>query len=135
LIGGGSFLNTYNDPETHNSHYMHRKLTHSFEKKFPQITIQFEQMWSGLIGISKDIAPLAGADKDAPSIYYIAAAAGLSIAAMLGNYSADHLIDGSDQFKNYFSPYRSFPVGGALQSILGNKLSFALSNVINLNVP
>jgi gamma-glutamylputrescine oxidase len=135
LLGGGSFLNTYNDYETHNSHYMHRKLTRYFEKKFPHITIQFEQMWSGLIGISKDIAPLAGSDKDAPSMYYIAASTGLSIAAMLGSYSADHLIDGANHFKDHFSPYRSFPIGGTLQSILGNKLSFALSNVINLNVP
>jgi gamma-glutamylputrescine oxidase len=135
LIGGGSFLNSYSEYETHNSTYMYRKLTHYLEKKFPQITLQFEQMWPGLIGISKDVSPLAGSDKDARSIYYIAGAAGLSIAAMLGNYSADHLIDGADQFKDHFSPYRSFPIHGALQSVLGNKLSFALSNIINSNIP
>ena len=135
ILGGGSLLSTYNKNETHNSNYMYHKLTRYFRKKFPQITIQFEQMWPGLIGISKDIAPILGTDNTMSSVYYIGGAAGLPVAAGLGIYSADHIIDQADDLKDYFSPYRSFPIGNFAQNILGTKLSFALSNVIKLNVP
>jgi gamma-glutamylputrescine oxidase len=128
LMGGGSLLNIYDSHETHHSHYMYKKLTTYIADIFPDITIQFEQMWPGFIGISKDIAPLAGYDKDLKSIYYIGAVAGLPLAAMLGNYCADHILDGADTLKDYFSPYRKFPIGGVAQNILGTKLSFALSN-------
>lgn len=134
LLGGGSLLHTYDRNEAHNNTYVYNKLTTYFKKKFPEVTLQFEHFWPGLIGLSKDIAPIAGHDKYNKSIYYISAAAGLPIAAALGNYSADHIIDGRDDLKNYFSPYRSFPIGRFLQTILGTKISFALSNVIKLKV-
>jgi len=128
LLGGGSVLNTYDKRESYHNAHMHRKLTNYLTDKFPDLEIQFEQMWPGLIGVSKDIAPISGPDKDEKSIYYVGAAAGLPFAAMLGKYSADYLLDGDDTLKDYFSPYRKFLIGGALQTILGTKLSFALSN-------
>lgn len=131
LIGGGSVLNTYNTHASHHSEYMYKKLSNYIKETFPAHEIQFEQMWPGLIGVSKDIAPLAGPDKDAKSIYYIGAAAGLPVAAMLGNYCADNMLDGKDTLKDYFSPYRKFPVGGVLQKVLGTKLTFAISNWIS----
>lgn len=134
LLGGGSLFMAYNRYASHQSSYNYHKLTGYIKKKFPQLTLQFEQMWPGLIGVSKDIAPIAGRDKTRPSIYYIAAAAGLPIATMLGIYCADHIVDGSDELKDYFSPYRSFPINRGLQTVLGTKLSFALSNFLTLKV-
>src|SRR5260221_257286 len=99
LIGGGSILNVYNTHASHHSTYMYKKLAHYIKNTFPDLEIHFEQMWPGLIGISKDIFPLAGPDKDTKSIYYIGAAAGLPVAAMLGNYSADCIVDGVDTLK------------------------------------
>ncbi|HTM06460.1 MAG TPA: FAD-binding oxidoreductase [Patescibacteria group bacterium] len=131
LIGGGSILNVYNTTESYHSNYMYKKLTDYIKNTFPNLEIQFEQMWPGLIGVSKDIAPLAGPDKDTKSIYYIAAAAGLPIAAMLGNYCADYILDGADTLKDYFSPYRKFPISGTLQTVLGTKLTFAISNWVS----
>jgi gamma-glutamylputrescine oxidase len=131
LIGGGSILNVYNKHASHYSPFMYKKLTNYIKRTFPDLEIQFEQMWPGLIGVSKDVAPLAGPDKDMKSIYYIGAAAGLPIAAMLGNYCADYILDGADNLKDYFSPYRKFPVGGALQNVLGTKLTFAISNWVS----
>lgn len=128
LIGGGSLLNIYDAHEAYHSHYMHTKLTKYIVDTFPGIAIQFEHMWPGFIGISKDIAPLAGYDKDVKSIYYIGAVAGLPLAAMLGNYCADHILDDADTLKDYFSPYRKFLIGGFIQTVLGKRLSFALSN-------
>lgn len=130
LLGGGSVLNTYSSKPHHDSRYMFNKLTGYFNTKFPGLKIQFEQMWPGLIGLSKDIAPLAGRDKNKPFLYYISAAAGLPIAAALGRYSAENLLEENTRLDTYFSPYRSFSIGGAAQSILGTKLSFALSNSI-----
>lgn len=134
LLGGGDLWTTYSK-ETHGNDRIVKKLTNSFHKKFPQVDIQFEYMWPGLIGLSKDIAPLAGPDNKMKHIYYIAACAGLPIAAALGKYSAQHLFQGRTDMDNYFSPYRNFPIGGRLQSILGTKLSFALCNVLKQNIP
>jgi gamma-glutamylputrescine oxidase len=131
LIGGGSILNVYNKHASHHSPYMYKKLTRYIKNTFPDLEIHCEQMWPGLIGVSKDICPIAGPDKDMKSIYYIGAAAGLPIAAMLGNYSADYILDGADTLKDYFSPYRKFPIGGVLQTALGTKLTFAVSNWIS----
>lgn len=131
LIGGGSVFNIYNKHASGYSDYMQEKLTTYIAQSFPDLEIQFEQMWSGLIGVSKDIAPLTGRDKQMPSVYYIGAAAGLPFAAMLGNYSAEHLLDSSDMLRDYFSPYRRFPISGALQNVMGTKLSFAISNWIS----
>lgn len=135
LLGGGELWTTYASKETHGNSRMVKKLTNSFRKKFPQVDIQFEYMWPGLMGLSKDIAPMAGPDKDFKHIYYIAACAGLPIAAAFGKYSAQHLFEGRTDMDGYFSPYRSFPIGGRLQSVLGNKLSFALCNVLKENIP
>lgn len=131
LVGGGSVLNVYDTNESYHNKYIYKKLTNYIKNTFPDLEIQFEQMWPGLIGVSKDIAPLAGPDKDAKSIYYIGAAAGLPLAAMLGNYCADYMLDGADTLKDYFSPYRKFPISGSLQTVLGTKLTFAISNWVS----
>ncbi len=129
LLGGGSLWKAYSANASYHSEFMYKKLTRYLADTFPDVEIQFEQLWPGLIGISKDIAPVVGRDAAIQSIYYVGAPAGLTVAAMLGNYSADHIIDGDDTLKDYFSPYRKFRVGGVLQSILGTKVSFALSNL------
>jgi len=134
LLGGGDLLSTYASQETHHYASIIKKLTSYINHKFPKLDIQFEQIWPGLIGISKDIIPFAGRDKDKPYLYYVSAAAGLPIAAALGRYSAESLIDGATEFDVYFSPYRTFFISGVKQSILGKKASFAISNFINKNI-
>ena len=135
LVGGSDFASTYAAKAKHDYDPIVEKLTKYIAKKFPTIDITFEYTWSGLIGISKDIAPLAGRDKDKPYLFYVTASTGLPIAAALGRYSAESLIDGNNELDDCFSPYRKFPVSGIAQSILGDKLSFLISNVIKTNVP
>ncbi len=130
LLGGGSLLSGYVTNAQHENKRIFHKLTNYFSKRFPSLRIQFEHMWPGLIGISKDIGPIAGRDKDKSHIYYVGACAGLPIAAALGRYSAEHLIDGRTDLDHCFKPYRSYPISGAVQTILGNKISFAASNLI-----
>jgi glycine/D-amino acid oxidase-like deaminating enzyme len=135
LLGGSDLISTYASKATHDYASIVTKLTDYIAKKFPSLDIKFEYVWPGLMGISKDISPIAGRDKDKPYLFYVAAAAGLPIAAALGRYSAENLVDGNNEFDVYFSPYRKFSVSGIAQSILGKKLSFAISNVIKKNIP
>ena len=135
LLGGGDFASSYAKQSDHDYQPIVTKLVSYFNKKFPAVDINFEFRWSGLMGISKDIGPIAGVDKDKPYLFYVTAACGLPIAASLGRYSAENLIDGNHELDDYFSPYRKFPISGIAQSILGNKLSFVFSNLIKKNIP
>lgn len=129
ILGGGDYFTAYAGHETHNYSLIVKKLSRYWQEKFPRVPMQFDYRFPGLIGISKDIAPLAGQDKDKKSVYYVGAAAGLPIACALGRYSAEHYLDGRTELDESFSPYRHFLIEGALQSILGNRISFALSNL------
>jgi gamma-glutamylputrescine oxidase len=131
-LGGGSLLHVYDGKEKHCSSRVYGKLSGYFKKKFPLLDLQFEQFWPGLIGVSKDVAPITGFDKDDPSVYYVITATGLPISAALGMYAADRLIDKRDDLKDYFSPYRKWAVPGWATRILGKKVAFALSNFLSV---
>jgi gamma-glutamylputrescine oxidase len=132
LFGGASLLYTYAASEKHNSHWIKNKLTRYVQQKFPQLEVTFEYIWPGLIGISKDLVPLAGSDPANPSHYYIAAAAGLPWAAALGMYSAQRLVDNNTHFDDYLSPQRKYPLPSLFQSVFGTRLTFALSNFMRV---
>lgn len=133
MVGGSDLFYSYASKETHNNTRMVQKLTNYFTKKFPQSDVQFEYIWPGLIGLSKDIFPLCGPDKTMPSVYYAVAAAGLPWAAALGTYSSEAILDKRNDLDIYLSPYRSFKLGRLTQRILGTKLTFALSNFLSVN--
>ncbi len=135
LLGGGNLSSTYSSQPMHDYQKMVDKLTAYISTKFPELEIVFEQMWPGLIGISKDIAPLVGRDKNKSYLFYIASSTGLPIAAALGSYSAANLLDDNQYLDAYFSPYRKFPISGIAQSLLGTKISFMLSHLIKKNIP
>lgn len=136
LLGGGSLLSTYSTAPLHEYEPIVKKLTSYWKKQFPDNPIEFEYAWPGLIGISKDIFPLAGRDKVLKNRFYIAGAAGLHIAAALGLYAVKTMLDGTqDMLESYLSPYRKFLIQGKMQEMLGQKLSFALSHTIKKNIP
>jgi gamma-glutamylputrescine oxidase len=128
MIGGSNFFSTYASKENYHNTCVINHLRNYWHTKFPDISVNFEYAWPGLIGISKDLMPIAGHDNTMPSVFYVAAAAGLPWAAALGMHSVNAVLDGDRSFEAYFSPYRSFPIGSFAHSILGNKISFALSN-------
>ncbi|MBP6870237.1 FAD-binding oxidoreductase [Candidatus Babeliales bacterium] len=135
LVGGGDLITTYASKATHEYKAIVQKLSNYINYNFPSLDITFEYEWSGLMGISKDIGPIAGQDKNRPYLYYATAATGLPIATALGRYSAEKLLDNNNKLDNYFSPYRKFPISGITQSLLGNKVTFALCNLIKTNIP
>jgi len=132
MLGGSSLLYTYSRNEKHNSNLMFNKLTHYFKNKFPQLTITFEYMWPGLIGIAKDIMPVVGQDQHNSQLYYACAGAGLPWSAAIGNYAAEAIVDKRDDLNNYFSPYRRFAIGKIPQFFMGTKAAFALSNIMRI---
>lgn len=134
ILGGGDLFSTFAQTETHGYMRIVTKLQDYFKAQFPELDLQFEYRWSGLIGISKDIVPLIGADQKDPYRYYVTASAGLPIAAALGAYSVQSLLDGRRDMEQYFSIHRSFAIGGVAQRVLGKKLSFALSGLWNQNI-
>ncbi|MBI2774846.1 FAD-binding oxidoreductase [Candidatus Dependentiae bacterium] len=132
LLGGARLIDTYAKKETHDNTRTATILGNYFAKKYPQVPVSFEYMWPGLIGVSKDLFPLAGRDREMKSVYYIAAATGLPWAAALGAYSADCMLDNNAAFDSYFSPYRSFTLGPIANHLLGTRLTFALSNFLTV---
>ncbi len=128
LLGGGSLWSTYARQAQHDNEYMYKSLNNYAKSAFPEVDITFEYMWPGLIGITKDIMPIAGPDRDLKNIYYVSGAAGLPWAAALGKYAAESIVDKKSDLDTYFSPYRRFPLGRLIQAGIGTQLTFALSN-------
>lgn len=133
LLGGANIPLTYSSKAKHDNVRVFNKLSGYFEKKFG-IRPNFEYVWPGLIGISKDIIPIAGRDSEHPSIYYVTASAGLPWAAALGRYSAEVIMRGRTDLDHFFNPGRKFFIGAGLQKIIGTKLAFALSNFKQINL-
>lgn len=132
MLGGANLRYTFAKEEKHNNQRIIDKFKKYYAEKIPECPVTFEYIWPGLVGISKDLLPLAGRDATDSSIYYISAVAGLPWAAALGSYSAEHIINNETKFDHYFSPYRSVTLGPISQAILGTRLTFALSNLMQL---
>lgn len=130
MIGGSDLWYTYARQQNYNSKKILKKLAGYISRRFPGLDVTFEYIWPGMLGVSKDFLPIAGADAQKPWIYYTLAATGLPWAAAIGNYSADALINKRTDFDSYLSPYREVKLGSGIQSILGTQLTFALSHVM-----
>ena len=128
LLGGATIFHTYAQHESYRDNFVFKLLNKYAHTHFPDLPLQWEYMWPGLIGITKDLFPLAGADKNNKNIYYISGAAGLAWACALGNYAVDALYDNRTDFDHLFDPYRRFFIPHAVQTIIGKRLAFALSN-------
>lgn len=134
MLGGASLLDTYVYKEKHNNLRMAKNLISYMHKKFPGVSLQFDYIWPGLVGVSKDLFPIAGTVPHMPSVYCISAAAGLPWAAGMGIYSADHIIDKKTGFDAYLSPQRSFTLGRKTQFLLRKPLTFALSHFLTIGM-
>jgi gamma-glutamylputrescine oxidase len=97
---------------------------------FPSLAIDFDHIWSGRIGVSKDFAPVAGRHPDYANVYFAGAAAGLPWAAALGEYLAQKITEGRDELDALLSASRPYPVGRGVQRLLGKPAAFLLSHAI-----
>ncbi|ACB74351.1 NAD(P)/FAD-dependent oxidoreductase [Opitutus terrae] len=128
LVGGGTLLTTYAAHEQHRPDWAARQLSRFLSQHFPWLRVRFEAAWPGLIGISKDFAPVIGRRGDAWNVHFAGGAAGLPWAAALGRYLAEKVLDGRDELDVLLSSERKFPIGPAVQRITGRRAAFALSH-------
>ena len=128
LIGASSARYTY-AAETHAivSGILGKMRSYLVEK-FPHTTVDFEYFWEGLIGVSKDLLPLAARDVARPTISFVSGATGLPWAAALGRYMADKLQSNRCDLDAEFDPARHFVVGPVVQGLIGKPAAFALSH-------
>jgi gamma-glutamylputrescine oxidase len=101
-----------------------------FAKTFPQFPIEWERIWPGMLGVTKDLLPIMGPDEIYDSIWYAGAATGLPWATALGVYSAERILNGRNDFDEVFSSKRTFTIGPRVQKMLTKPLSFALSHAL-----
>jgi gamma-glutamylputrescine oxidase len=130
LIGGASLANMYSRREKERPAQVVRLLTRYLARRFPDVRVKFAACWPGLIGVSKDFAPVVGRHPRYPSVHYAAGAAGLPWAAALGRYLAEKVLDGRDDVDAALSVHRRFTIGPRLQAVLGAPLAFAISHGI-----
>lgn len=128
LLGAGDVGSLYLQSAAGSRQRILRKQRRYLARHFPSLRVAFEHTWSGVIGVSKDFAPVVGRHEN--SLYFAGAAAGLPWAAALGEYVADKITGGRDQLDDLLSPDRSFAVSGRLQRVVGKPLAFALSHGI-----
>lgn len=130
LIGGGTLLSTYARHKRHRPEKAVREFTNYLAARFPGIGFKFDACWPGLIGISKDFAPVVGRHPRFPSVSFAGGAAGLPWAAALGRYLAERVLDGRKEFDSVLAVDRHFPVGRKMQALMGAPAAFALSHGI-----
>ena len=130
LLGGANLCSMYSSRESPSSEPVARKLYRYLFKHFPSLKLEIEHLWSGLIGVSQDFAPVAARHDALPAVYFGGAGAGLPWAAALGEYLAEKITEGRAEFDDILSPGRSFPIGRRLQCLLGKPAAFALSHGI-----
>ena len=81
-----------------------------------------------MLGVSKDLLPIAEQDETMKSVYYFGAAAGLPWAAALGRYVVDKIFDGRGELDHYFSSKRKFVIPRGVQTVISTPITFALSH-------
>jgi gamma-glutamylputrescine oxidase len=128
LAGGGLLSRTYARQETHDLDIPNH-LRSYLESKFPQLHgTRFTHWWPGLIGITRDLLPIAGASSKHASHFVALCAAGLPWSVISGQTAAQVAIEGSAPLAGFFQPGRTFTEFDSLQPVLTKAPTFAISN-------
>ena len=129
LVGGGTVRETY--AKARPGSRTPERLARFARKTFPALAdVRFESYWPGLIGVTRDLLPLAGADLQRPDQTVAACAAGLPWSVLAGQAAARAVVGAATDLDARFSPARPFELA-ALGAILPLPMSFALSHLYN----
>ena len=128
LAGGGLLSRTYARQEHHDLDIPNH-LRSYLESKFPQLQgTRFTHWWPGLIGITRDLLPIAGVSSKHASHFVALCAAGLPWSVLSGQTAARVAIEGSAPLAEFFQPGRTFTEFDSLQPVLTKPPTFAISN-------
>jgi gamma-glutamylputrescine oxidase len=128
LAGGGLLSRTYARQANHDLDIPNH-LRSYLDSKFPQLQrIRFTNWWPGLIGITRDLLPIAGQSSKHASHYVALCAAGLPWSVISGRTAAQVALEGSAPLAEFFRPGRTFTEFDPLQPVLTKPPTFAISN-------
>ena len=128
LLGGGTLASTYARHEQHRPADVARRAAAYGRRNFPWLEARFTAAWPGLIGISKDFAPVVGRHPDHAHVHFAGGAAGLPWATALGGYLADKILEGRAELDALLTVNRRFAIGPGVQRALGAPAAFALAH-------
>ena len=129
LVGGGTLRETY--ARVRNDSRTPKRLERFTRKTFPALAeVRFESTWPGLIGVTRDLLPLAGSSPQLPDQMQAVCAAGLPWSVLAGQAAARKITGESTDLDGHFAPSRHFDLA-RLASILPVPISFALSHLYN----
>lgn len=127
LVGGGSLVKTFTKRAGDDAH-VNAKLETYLRETFPSLRgVRFTHAWHGLIGVTKDILPLAGAAPDANGVFYAMAGAGLPWSTLAGQIAAERALSRDADPQRIFDPRRAFTTLDPLQPLLGKALTWMLA--------
>jgi gamma-glutamylputrescine oxidase len=128
LLGGGLLSRTY-APERPDDQSPVEHLMQYVQERFPQLEgVRFESRWPGLIGVSKDLLPLAGRCPGRTRQYVALCAAGLPWSVAAARTAVAVALDGESELERFFDPRRRFTELDLVQPAARKPLTFALSH-------
>ena len=126
LVGGGLLRDTYAATETPGRRAF-VMLEQYATSRFPQLRgVRFTHAWHGMIGMTRDLLPLAGRSPSAPSHYYALCAAGLPWSVLSARTAAAAVLGDTTPLDAFFSPDRRFALD-ALPNIIGKGAAWAFA--------
>lgn len=126
LLGGGLLRRTYTQPA--DPSVMLPSFRDYLQQHLPRLgDLPLPYVWHGLIGVTRDLLPVAGRDRRS-GIFYAGCAAGLPWSVLAARCAVENAIDGKSALDPYFDPERVFTDLDILQPLLGKPLTFALSH-------
>jgi gamma-glutamylputrescine oxidase len=134
LVGGGSLYSTYARNDTTGPRIVSRVIRR-LKELVPAIRpAEFIQYWPGRIDMTRDLLPTIVRDPEHPWIHHVLGCVGLPWATFCGDFVAGQLLATDDatvearKYYRYFRPDRRFPMPVSLETFLGKKVVFTLSN-------
>lgn len=127
LLGGGLLRKTY-APASEPGVILDDFRTYLRERLPAMADVAFSHVWSGLIGVTKDLLPVAGRDEAQPSHYYAGCAAGIPWSVLAARCAVEMALDGGSAFQRFFDPHRPFTDLDVLQPLFRKPATFALSH-------
>jgi gamma-glutamylputrescine oxidase len=128
LVGGGALRDTY--ARAQHDRDVPRRLQRFARRLFPALAdVAFELYWPGLIGVTRDLLPLAGRAPDGPPVHQALCAAGLPWSVLAAQAMARAALGQSQPLDRHLLPTRHFHLAG-LGRRLPPAVTFPLSHLI-----
>lgn len=126
LAGGGLLRETYARHENPDTPAFARLEGHA-RWRFPALRgARVTHTWQGMIGMTRDVLPIAGRSRHEPSHCYALCAAGLPWSVLAARSAAAQAMGRATPVDRFFTPERHFTPFDALQPLLGKAATWAL---------